>query len=134
MVKINFTDNQTAFEYAMYMMLGSYFNKETCKNYLLEKKMHTRYLEQKERSQIEMEKLCIQFVEKELFSSLPKDIWEQDVEVKFAPTKWNGVHDIQFRSSNYILRIMSVYRGSKNTLIRYEIWHKVGKSHSKKAV
>jgi len=38
MVKMNFTNNQAAFEYAMYMMLGSYFRKASCKNKLMEKK------------------------------------------------------------------------------------------------
>ena len=63
MLKMNFTNNQTAFEYVMYMMLGSYFNKTNCKNYLLKKKMRLMYWEQKEKSQIEMEKICIRFVE-----------------------------------------------------------------------
>ena len=48
MVKMNFTENQTAFEYAMYMMFGSYFDKAVHKNKILEKKMRVQYMEQKE--------------------------------------------------------------------------------------
>lgn len=124
MLKMNFTNNQTAFEYAMYMMLGSYFNKTSCKNHLLEKKMRLHYWEQKEKQQIELEKLCIRFVEKELVPHLPKDIWENGVEVKFCPTKCKGVQDIQFHGPEYILRVTGIYRGKHHTTIHHEVWRK----------
>lgn len=121
MVKMNFTNNQTAFEYAMYMMLGSYFNKTSCKNFLLEKKMRLLYWEQREKNQIELEKICIRFVEKELMPQLPEDIWQQDVEVKFCPTKFKGYQDIQLHGPKYILRVRGIYRGKYDTLINHEL-------------
>ena len=50
MVKFNIVDNQTAFEYVMYMMFGSYFHKAVHKNQMLEKKMYVQYMEQKDKS------------------------------------------------------------------------------------
>lgn len=123
MVKMSFTNNQTAFEYAMYMMLGSYFNKTSCKNRLLEKKMRLLYWEQREKNQIQLEKLCIRFIEKELIPQLPEDIWNHDVEVKFCPTQYKGYQDIQFHSPEYILRVRAIYRG-KDTVIQHQLWHK----------
>lgn len=124
MVKMNFTNNQTAFEYVIYMMLGSYFNKTNCKNYLLEKKMRLMYWEQKEKSQIEMERICIRFVENELLPELPKYIWSQYVEVKFSPTKFKGYQDIEFRGEDFLLRVRAIYRGKFDTVIEHEIWYK----------
>ncbi len=124
MVKMNFTNNQTAFEYVIYMMLGSYFNKTNCKNYLLEKKMRLMYWEQKEKRQIEMERICIRFVENELLPELPKYIWSQNVEVKFSPTKFKGYQDIEFRGEDFLLRVRAIYRGKFDTVIEHEIWYK----------
>lgn len=124
MVKMNFTNNQTAFKYVIYMMLGSYFNKTNCKNYLLEKKMRLMYWEQKEKRQIEMERICIRFVENELLPELPKYIWSQYVEVKFSPTKFKGYQDIEFRGENFLLRVRAIYRGKFDTVIEHEIWYK----------
>lgn len=133
MVKMTFTNNQTAFEYAMYMMLGSYFNKTSCKNPLQEKKMRVQYMEQKEKSQIDLENICIRFVEKELLPRLPKEFWEHDVEVRFRPTKLKGLQEVQFKSPDYILRVSGIYQGKRNTNIHYEIWHKDAKSQLNKS-
>lgn len=130
MVKMNFTNNQKAFEYAMYMMLGSYFNKAFCKNTLLEKKMYVQYLEQKEKKQIELEDVCLRFIEKELIPQLPKELWEHEVEVRFRPTKLQGLQAVQFQCPDYILRVSGIYQGKYNTNIHYEIW-KRGKDYEK---
>ncbi len=124
MVKLNFTDNQTAFEYVVYMMVGSYFDKAVCKNKLLEKKMYVQYIEQKERNQIQMEDICIRFIEKELMNHLPEQIWGQQVEVKFRPKDIKGQMDIQFHGPDYILCINAKYQGKRNTEIQYEVWQK----------
>ena len=124
MVKMSFTNNQTAFEYVVYMMFGSYFDKAVCKNKLLEKKMYVHYLEQKERNQIQMENLCIHFIEKKLMKKVPEALWNQQVEVRFAPTGVEGLRDIQFHGSEYILRVSAIYRGKRNTEIQYEVWQK----------
>lgn len=120
MVKMNFTENQTAFEYAMYMMFGSYFDKAVYKNKILEKKMRVQYMEQKEKNQIQMEDICIRFIEKKLMPQLPQGLWEQQVEVRILPTK-KGIRDIQFRGSKYTLRVFAVYKGKGNTVIHYEV-------------
>ena len=70
-----------------------------------------------------MEKRCIRFVEKELMNQLPEDIWEQNVEVRFSPTKYKGYQDIQFHGPDYILRVRGIYRG-RDTVIQHQLWHK----------
>lgn len=133
MVKMNFTNNQAAFEYAMYMMLGSYFRKASCKNKLMEKKLYVQYLEQKEKKQIELEDICLRFIHKELLSHLPETFWERDVEVRFRPTKLKGLQEVQFKSPDYILRVSGIYQGKYDTNIHYEIWHRDVKSKTSKA-
>ena len=122
MVKMNFTDNQTAFEYSMYMMLGSYFNKATCSNAFLEKGMRVRYQEQKEKKQYEYEDLCIEFVEKKLLPRLPKKLWKQDVQVSFRPLNKAGLHQLLFTSKDYLLCITPIYKGKRDSHISYEVW------------
>lgn len=124
MVKMNFTDSQTAFEYAMYAMLGSYYDKAVCKNKLMEKKMYVQFLEQKERNQVQMEEICIRFIEKKLMPQLPKEFWNQQVEVRFSHANEAGVRDIQFHSPEYVLCIGGLYQGKGNTQIQYEVWRK----------
>ena len=121
MIKMHFADKQTAFEYAMYMMLGSYFNKAKCSNYLLEKKMRFHYWEQKDKEQIDLEKICLRWIEKELVPILPEGVWDQEVEVRFLPSKDAGIRDIQFHGPNYSLRVKGIYRG-RNTIIRHQLW------------
>lgn len=121
MVKMNFTSNQTAFEYVIYMMLGSYFDKAICKNRNLEKSMYVQYLEQKEKNQIQMEDVCIRYVEKKLMSNFPEKFWEQEVEVKFCPTNVDGVKEIQFHGKDCVLHVGGIYRGKRNTKLHCEL-------------
>lgn len=37
MVKMNFTNSQTSFEYSLYMIAASYFNKSACLSEITEK-------------------------------------------------------------------------------------------------
>ena len=124
MVKMNFTENQTAFEYAMYMMFGSYFDKAVHRNQLLEKKMYVQYMEQKERNQFQMEDICIRFIEKKLIPQLPQELWEQQVEVRIVPTEVKGLREIQFHGPDYTLRVCAIYKGKGNTVIHYQVRQK----------
>ena len=121
MVKMNFTNDQTAFEYVIYMMLGSYFKKAVCKNKLLEKKLFVQYLEQKEKKQLQMEDICIRYVEKKLMPNFPEKFWEQEVEVKFCPTDINGVKEVQFHGKDYILYVGGIFRGKRNTKLQCQV-------------
>ena len=124
MVKFNIVDNQTAFEYVMYMMFGSYFHKAVHKNQMLEKKMYVQYMEQKDKSQFQMEDICIRFIEKKLMKELPEGLWNQKVTVRIVPTKMKGLREIQFRGPEYTLRVCGFYRGKGNTTIHYEVRQK----------
>lgn len=83
-MKVNFKANKMmAFEYAVYMMAGSYFKKTICKNSLLEDKLRLHYLELKLDDQIAMENKVIQYMNKVVCPSLPRDFFKQEVRVKF---------------------------------------------------
>ena len=127
MVKMNFTNNQTVFEYVIYMMLGSYFDKAVCKNRNLERNLYVQYLEQKERSQIQMENICIKYVEKKMLPHLPEKFWEQEVEVRFCPTDMDGVKEVQFHGKDFVLRVGGIYRGKRETKLHCELQHKASK-------
>ena len=121
-MKLNIVDKQAAFEYALYMMLGSYFEKMACCSPMYEKKLHMQYLQQKEENQLQMEDFCIRFVEKELMPQLPEDFWRQQVEVRFLPTNVKGMREIQFIGADYALRVSGIFRGKRYTSMHYEAW------------
>jgi len=124
MVKMNFTSNQTAFAYSIYMMLGSYFDKTKCLTPLQEKKMRVQYLEQKLTSQYQMEETCIRLIEKELLPKLPKEIWNNQMEVYLIGIPGTGRTEVQFHCPEYILRVVGSYGGKRNSKLIYEVWQK----------
>ena len=116
MEKMNFTDNQTAFEYAIYMIVGSYFKKASCASSLQERSMRLQYCEQKQESQYRMEDVCISYVEQELLPKLPETFWNREMQVHFVRGCGGGISEIRFSSDNWILRIRGVYNGKHTEL------------------
>lgn len=94
--KMNFTNNQTAFEYAIYMMVGSYFDKAVCTSNLQEKNMYLQYKEQKRESQYLMEDICLDYLEKNLINLVPSDFWNEKVGVRFVQHKEDAHREVQF--------------------------------------
>ena len=91
MMKMNFTNNQVAFDYVLYMIVGSYFDKTTCdRAQLQEKKMFLQYKEQKLNNQFAMEDACIVFAEQELLPNIPEKFWEQQAEVRIRKRTEDG--------------------------------------------
>ena len=116
MVKMNFTDNQTAFEYTIYMIVGSYFKKTTCLSTLQERSMRLQYCEQKLENQYRMEDVCISYVERELLSKLPESFWNREMEVHFVKECSGGISEIRFTSDDCILWIRGLYEGKHSEL------------------
>ena len=85
MVKMNFTNSQTSFEYALYMIEASYFNKSACLSEITEKNMLLQYKEQKLNSQYQMEEICIEFMDN-LVSKIPSRFFQRSVAVKLNKT------------------------------------------------
>ena len=121
MVKMNFTDNQTAFEYALYMIASSYFDKAICTSYFTEKGMLLQYKEQKLDKQYSMEDICIRFMD-EIADELPEEMFHQDMWVHLSKRKGTPT-EILFENENYILRFTGNYAGRKSK-IDYRIYNK----------
>ena len=94
-MNMKLTDNQTAFEYAVYMIVGSYFQSAGCKSVLQEQRMRIQYWEQKLDTQYRMEDCCIRYVERQLLEQVPKDCWEQKVKVTFCTDSETGESEIR---------------------------------------
>ena len=94
MMKMNFTNDQAALEYATYMIVGSYFKKVICQRAKLqEQKLFLCYQEQKREVQYHLEEQCIAYAEKVLLNIFPKEMWEQEVVVHFKrlPNEKNAI-------------------------------------------
>jgi len=124
MVKMSFTNNQTAFEYALYMIAASYFDKAVCLSKMTEKNMLVQYKEQNLNKQYQMEDICIDFMD-QLAKRLPSNYFYRDVEVRLeriAP----GVREINFLDNQHIIAFRAKYAGRKSE-IKYRIWSKTPK-------
>lgn len=73
--------NQLAFQYALYMMLGSYFNSAKAKSPFWEDKLYLYYCETGKEKQYQFEDLVLRFVESKMKATLPQDVWDEDVKV-----------------------------------------------------
>ncbi len=121
MVKMNFTNSQTSFEYALYMIATSYFNKSACLSEITEKNMLLQYKEQKLNSQYQMEEICIEFMDN-LVSKIPSRFFERSVAVKLNKTA-SGKTEIVIGDKQSFIVFHALYAGKKSQ-IRYQIWCK----------
>lgn len=122
MVKMSFTNNQTAFEYALYMIAGSYFDKATCKSKLIERNMLLQYKEQKIDKQYQMEDMCIRFMNK-LAHKLPHNYFKQNMEVHLVRRQSGKPMEIIFANNTCMIDFICRYAGNKSK-IDYRFWTK----------
>ena len=71
------TNNQNAFNYAVYMMLGSYFKQMEAVSECYVQKLYLYYVENKRERQYSFEDIAIRFVERVLQKQLPEEIWQE---------------------------------------------------------
>lgn len=77
------TNNQNAFNYAVYMMLGSYFKQMEAVSECYVQKLYLYYVENKRERQYSFEDIAIRFAERVLQKQLPEEIWQERVQVSF---------------------------------------------------
>lgn len=124
MVKMNFTNNQTAFEYALYMIAASYFDKTVCLSRITERNMFLQYKEQKLIKQYQMEEICISFMD-ELISKLPSSYFNRSVDVKLNRIT-PYLTEIAFLDEHMAITFRALYAGKKSKII-YQLWKKGGR-------
>ncbi len=122
MEKYNFTDTQTAFEYALYMIAASYFNTAQCKSKRTERKMRLQYTEQREKQQYSMEDLCIAHMER-LIQKIPSNLLQLNMDVYLRRNSKTNHTEIIFCNPSCIIRFAASYKGTR-TKIKQEIWQK----------
>lgn len=116
------TKDQKAFNYAMYMMLGSYFRRATVTSQCFIKTMYLYYAELGKEKQYALEDIVIKFTEKILRKELPEDIWEGEVKIFFRQEELNTY--VAFVGDKYTLVVENNYKGKK-TKLKYRVWGSV---------
>ena len=120
MEKEKTNDSQSAFEYAIYVIVGSYFNGTSCISTQLEKTLKIKFLDQKQDKQAALEENCINFVEKKLMRNIPSDVWQGTAQVKLGVKNEERIPEVRFTTDKYMLRIFGVYKG-KGTELDYKL-------------
>lgn len=126
---------QKALDYIMYMILGSYFTKSVCKSPIREKQLLLYYKDLKPTEQVDLENLCIRYVEK-FMKAVPEEFWEQEMEVHFDGRFANI---IRLQSDKNIVYVRTEYKGKKSTfqlrlLTKKEPRKAMGKEENKAAL
>jgi len=143
---------QAAFDYALYMMAGSYFKKATLsgKSRFIIDNMYINYKELGDEKQCRMENACISYVEKVLIGDenkpgfVPSEMWNEEVTVRIvrSNTAEKPSFKLCFGSGKMGLVLESTYRSRKPfiqaryTLDAGKTWQKTEapKKHEEKAV
>ncbi len=120
MEKEKTNDSQSAFEYAIYVIVGSYFKKTECISPMLEKTLKIKFLDQKQDKQASLEESCINFVEKKLMKVIPEEVWNGEAEIRLGIKNEEGKPEVRFTTDKYMLRIFGVYKG-KGTEFDYKL-------------
>jgi len=115
MVKMKFTDNQKAFEYVLYMIAASYFDKAVCRTKLTERNMLLQYKEQKLDNQYKMEETCIKYMEG-LVKRLPKKFFSQTMNVRLRRHSDADLTEILFENDACSVSFYGVYEGKRSRI------------------
>ena len=113
-----FTGNQNAFNYAVYMMIGSYFREMEAISECYIQKLYLYYVENKKDRQYEFEDLAIDFAERVLRAELPAEIWQERVTVSFFVK--GDKNYVAFQGARYTLVVENNYRG-RSTKLSYKV-------------
>ena len=124
MQKMTFTSNQTAFEYAIYEIVGSYFKKARCPSTIQEQKLIVHFKEQKQDTQCLMENKVDGYVKAVLLKKLPPEIWDEEVTVEIRKTPESDLMNIIFYGEKYALIVKGAYRGKNNAEFNYRFFTK----------
>ncbi len=117
MERINLTNDQAAFEYVLYMIAASYFDKATCVTGLTERNLLLHYKEQKANTQFDMENYCIKFMD--LFEKrLGKQFFARRVNVRLIREKEGRPISVIFSGDDMELKLSATYR-KNHSIIRY---------------
>ena len=119
-------NKQLSFEYAMYMVFGSYFKSTKCSSSTREISMRINYIETKESLQYEMEDICDVYADK-VFSGLHRPFHREDVIVSFVPRS-DGRQEVDFWGKGFVLRLIGNYSGKGKSLIKAEYRERRGAS------
>lgn len=124
-------NNQLAFDYAAYMIIGSYFTKATCKTPNQEKRLFIRYNDLKADKQVDLENLCTRYVDNELYDLLPKYFWNQEVTVRLIGSIGKNNTTIIFEGEEDSLYIEGLYDGfTKKVEFKYELKSKANNQNN----
>ena len=124
MQKMTFTSNQTAFEYAIYEIVGSYFKKARCQSTIQEQKLIVHFKEQKQDTQCLMENKVDGYVKGVLLKKLPAEIWDEEVTVEIRKAPESELMNIIFYGEKYALIVKGAYRGKNNAEFNYRFFTK----------
>ena len=127
-----YVNRQTAFEYVIYMIVGSYFEESRCKDPVRERGMHFHYRELSEREQLKMEDKCIRYTERFL-AELPKGIWKEKVQVRFLKNTGTDDKLVCFVGRSFLLAVGARYDGGNTRLAHRLLFRRRAKKSLRKA-
>ena len=121
---MNKTEKQRAFDYSMYIMLSSYFNKTVCATNMQQQKLYLAYQELKDTEKQQFDEKSVQLIEKELLPKLPSWFFNQQMQVLLLGTEDDEYTELRFQNRYYVLRVKVFYdnKNKKKPVLVHEVW------------
>lgn len=111
---------QYQLEYAMYMMLGSYFKRATCKSKRIEEKLFLHYQDLTSRKQENLEDDVLRLIDSHLLKALNiTNIDEREAIVRFIPQENGNLLNFKGSSFDVSFMIQRKDRKLKYTFVRH---------------
>ena len=114
---------QRAFDYSMYVMLNSYFDKAVCTSDLQRKKLSLAYQELKDEDKDFFDAQSIAIIEKELLPNLPAGFTKQKMQLSLVGSDDKMYTEARLSNDMYVLRIKARY-AKRGTKLVHEVWKK----------
>ena len=106
---------QAAFEYALYMIASSYFDRAECTTVPMEQKLKLNYREQKQNGQYKMEDFCITFMDR-FVARKGEELFHRSVEVRLVRENRDLPVSIVFLGEGFRMILMPRYDGRGSTI------------------
>lgn len=130
----NFENVQMSLDYAIYMIVGSYFGKAVCCTTFMEKKLHLMYGQESLSTQYFLEEICDRYVKQNILPEFPA-MERQNVEVFIERKPGSSVTSIIFEGKGFELIIRDEHQGRKckitHSLCKYA-WYEAAQAASGK--
>ena len=116
MIKTNLKDRKRAMAFAIYEMVGSYYQRPMRLSRREEGKYYIPFLEENPKTQCYLEDQVLRFCDRTLTGQLPEILWQEETRVSVAQV--GPDYQVRFQGPHYLLCVEDGEEGQT-----YQVYH-----------